>query len=588
MNSYEQGIEEFVNQVWQFFYKLGITDDIVIIESVAFLFLMKYYGDWNNISRSFGGSSISKIGNSPFDLRELWGYPYSESEDGQRYSPPVPEPSVRLKMYDLADLKNLFDSFYDFLSEYGTTKELLGDVLNENVIPQIRNMSVGGRYPTPRHLTYWAAYLVDIKHNTKIADLACGSGGFLVEAASMDHRMTGIEISPNWARVAAANCLLHDSRPEILIGNSLSVLGRGQLGDSSFDVILINPPFGAKVDKSLIPVAFDFKFSGRSETVLSGLAMNHLAELGQMLVFLPSGSLFANSGGEQILREGWIENGELAAVVTLPKDAFQPYSQVATHALLIEKTPQPDHIHWFYLPRFDGFTSGRNRQPDPENNDLPLIANSIRNRKETLPVMPLPMGEEELLGYRVLLPDFDARLRVDRLTHSINNGTCYLISFGSEANRGYFWIDQTKILRVEGNPNPIALSLPDHLDHPISETFLSSAFTFKLQTENSEIISERGKRYPIEMPTQWEESSWMGIAINPDGIPISPAFKVDVPDSIEKNEETVFPWDYDIPFDDNVNNTDAIKGRGSLILFPPGPLEGLRNRGGRLSLEKRE
>ena len=134
-------------------------------------------------------------------------------------------------------------------------------------------------------LTYWAAYLVDIKHNTKIADLACGSGGFLVEAASMDDRMTGIEISPNWARVAAANCLLHNSRPEILIGNSLSVLGRGQLGDSFFDVILINPPFGAKVDKSLIPVAFDFKFSGRSETVLSGLAMNHLAELGQMLVF---------------------------------------------------------------------------------------------------------------------------------------------------------------------------------------------------------------------------------------------------------------------------------------------------------------
>ena len=49
------GNKEFVNQVWQFFYKLGITDDIVIIKSVAFLFLMKYYGDWNNISRSFGG-----------------------------------------------------------------------------------------------------------------------------------------------------------------------------------------------------------------------------------------------------------------------------------------------------------------------------------------------------------------------------------------------------------------------------------------------------------------------------------------------------------------------------------------------------
>lgn len=67
----------------------------------------------------------------------------------------------------------------------------------------------------------------------------------------------------------------------------------------------------------------------------------------------------------------------------------------------------------------------------------------------------------------------------------------------------------------------------------------------------------------------------MGIVINPYGIPVSPAFKVDVPDSLEKNKETVFAWDYDIPFDDNVDNTDAIRGRGSLVLFPPGPLEGL-------------
>jgi hypothetical protein len=130
-------------------------------------------------------------------------------------------------------------------------------------------------------------------------------------------------------------------------------------------------------------MAFKDKKGGRSATVLTALACEHLSENGQMVVFVPPGSLFANSGGEQILREGWIKNGELTAVVFLPKDAFQPYSQVNTHALLIEKTRQPNYINWFFQPRFDGFTSGRNRQPDPEHNDLPMVTAAIRSRKET-------------------------------------------------------------------------------------------------------------------------------------------------------------------------------------------------------------
>lgn len=568
-------IHSRLNQIWQIFTAAGVTDPLTIIENLAYFFLREEFqiGDLYEVTSSrrqlLESQQSTRGGFMPIDLL----------------------PDLMNKLPDLQGLPDIKQLVPQFTGSLGISGYLqIGDavhtllqavssvayVFNEELPEFLDRMEPGGRYFTPRHLTRWAASLLEIFPGARLADFACGSGGFLVAAAEKFPQVTGVEISPNWARLAFTNCLLHGIRkPDIRIGNSLSIFGKREK-ETRFDCILMNPPFGARVDDSLVQMAFDYKMSGRSETVLTGLAFNRLAELGQMVVFLPSGSLFANSGGEQILRDGWVENGELVAVVTLPKDAFQPYSQVATHALLIEKTQLPAYINWFFQPRFDGFTSGRNRLPDPEHNDLPMVTAAIRSRKENQAVIPLSISGNASFGYRVLLPDSDARLRVDRLTHLINNDTCFLVGFGSEANPSFYWILQTEILRIEGSPTPIALSLPDHLDHPINETFLSSAFTLKLQTENSEIISERGKRYAIEMSAEWEETSWMGIVVNPNGVPVSPAFKVDVPDNIEKNKETVFPWDYDIPFDDNTDISDALKGRGCLILFPPGPLEGMR------------
>jgi hypothetical protein len=399
-----------------------------------------------------------------------------------------------------------------------------------------------------------------------------------VAAAEKLPQVTGVEISPNWARLAFTNCLLHGLRkPDIRIGNSLSIFGKREK-EEKFDGILMNPPFGAKVDDSLVSLAFDFKLSGRSETVLTALAYNHLAELGQMVVFLPSGSLFANSGGEQILREGWIENGELAAVVTLPKDAFQPYSQVSTHALLVERTQQPSYTSWFFQPRFDGFTSGRNRQPDPEHNDLPLITAAIRSRKDSNPVVPLAVEHHGLAGYRILLSDENERFQVNRITRLDTSDTSFLLEYGADSKWGYYWIDPIDVRNFDSQTTPITLVLPDQLDHEVNETFLQGAFSFKLSGEGGEIRSDRGRSYPIQMPSQWDESVWMGIVIDPDGYPVGPAFQfMDLPNRIEEEGETVFAWDYEIPFgDDQVDIVETMKGHGCLVLFPPGKLQGVK------------
>jgi len=332
------------------------------------------------------------------------------------------------------------------------------------------------------------------------------------------------------------------------------------------------------VDDSLVQMAFDFKMSGRSETVLTALACEHLSENGQMVVFAPSGSLFANSGGEQILREGWIENGELTAVVTLPKDAFQPYSQVATHALLIEKTRQPNYINWFFQPRFDGFTSGRNRQPDPEHNDLPLITAAIRSRKETRAVIPLDITDQGPAGYRVLFTDENSRFRVNRLSRLNARETCYLVDVGSGSENSFYWINQANILAINGQTQPIKISLPEKYTREINATFLQGAYSIQLTGEGGEIRGERKNTYPLQISSHWDDTAWMGIVLNAEGYPAGPAFILhDIPNRFKEADDTVFPWDTEIPFDSNgVETASPNENSGTLVLFPPGKLEGMK------------
>ncbi|MBU1024129.1 SAM-dependent methyltransferase, partial [bacterium] len=390
-------IHSRINQIWQIFTAAGVTDPLTIIENLAYFFLWEEFqiGDLYDVSSSrrqlLESLQSSRGGFMPIDLL----------------------PDLMNKLPDLKglpDIKQLVPQFtgslgisgylqigravHGLLQEYSPTAQIFNEALPEF----LERIEPGGRYFTPRHLTRWAASLLELFPGVRLADFACGSGGFLVATTEELPQVTGVEISPNWARLAFTNCLLHNiKKPDIRIDNSLSIFGKREK-ETKFDCILMNPPFGARVDESLVNMAFDFKLSGRSETVLTALAFNHLAELGKMVVFLPSGSLFANSGGEQILREGWIENGELSAVISFPKDSFQPYSQTPTHALLIEKKARPEFINWFFRPRFDGFTSGRNRQPDPENNDLPLIQTALQKRNIITEYWMSPDKQKGLMG----------------------------------------------------------------------------------------------------------------------------------------------------------------------------------------------
>ncbi|MCB0127518.1 MAG: N-6 DNA methylase, partial [Caldilineaceae bacterium] len=126
---------------------------------------------------------------------------------------------------------------------------------------------------------------------------------------------------------------------------------------------------------------------GRSETALFALALHKLRPGGRAAVLAPTGLLFNNSAAESTLRTNIVEQFHLEALVTLPDDAFQPYSQLQTHLFLVTKPsvdegnePNPPKESWLFHAQDDGYSSGRSRNltEDPATpNDLSRIETVI-------------------------------------------------------------------------------------------------------------------------------------------------------------------------------------------------------------------
>ena len=161
----------------------------------------------------------------------------------------------------------------------------------------------------------------------------------------------------------------------------------------------MNPPFGEKIES---------EFGTRSETALINLALNHLATDGRAALLAPGGVLF--SSAEDTLRRRLVDEVTLEAIITLPKDAFQPYSTIIPHLLLIEnKPPVEKGCTWFLRPVYDGYTSGRGRDltADPKTpNDLTLVEQAVTAFRQPpafqsgIPLAVQPLSENgALLGY---------------------------------------------------------------------------------------------------------------------------------------------------------------------------------------------
>ncbi|WP_166173103.1 HsdM family class I SAM-dependent methyltransferase [Rubrobacter tropicus] len=266
----------------------------------------------------------------------------------------------------------------------------VGPLFDRHLLFRLSKILPGGRYPTPRHIVSMIFRIAEVEPSHRLCDLACGSGGFLVCRGITDgnvERTVGVEISPEWVRIARTNAYLHDVQARVEAGNALYVCGpKGELDGETFDRILLNPPFGEKLDAGLAKEVVGWNVGSRSETVFAALALSRLADGGRAAVLVPSGVLSGTGAGERELRRRLVEEHDVEAVVSLPKDAFQPFSSLQTHLLLVRKrTQSQDARTWFLQVESDGYPSGRGRDltiDPPSFGDLPLIERVLTVRDE--------------------------------------------------------------------------------------------------------------------------------------------------------------------------------------------------------------
>ncbi len=549
-------IKPILSKIWQIFRSIGITSDLEILECLA-LILLAYHTENADIYRSLSPDVLALEDSSDLsEIREEIAYHLKVDKSL------VPEPPRGLTNEKLRLILEQLETVFSGRS--------LAKLYNECIIPSLEEMQAGGRYATPRHITRWMAQLVQLKDGEALADFACGSGGFLVASENVQPRVTGIEISPNWARLACANVVLHGlPDPIIRVGNTFVLLGYPP-HQKEFDCVLMNPPFGEVVDPSLVSKAFGGRVSGRSETLLSALAYEVLKPGGRMAVMLPSGSLFANGSGEQILRDTFLENNALKAVISLPKDANQPYITLPIHVLFVQNNLEDEPIKWdkvwFYRARYDGLTSGRNRQPKPENNDLPIIEaainNQVRQREEKIDGarVTLLFAERETIGYS-FISDNKTAFKVNRL---LSFGSGLTDGFLVDANSGsvgeLILIYGENVLSGISEAKQVSFELPNNYSLRGYYNFLDEemrSYRIYFEDDQVEIRKENSVEASYSPSSQLENGGTFSILVDKKGFAISPLFRLQTDTWIN---QATFPTVLDL-----TDTQDEIVAR--LVLF---------------------
>ena len=246
----------------------------------------------------------------------------------------------------------------DELDWFSAKEEGLGN-LYEGLLEKNANekKSGAGQYFTPRVLIDVMTRLVAPKAGERCNDPACGTFGFMIAASNFvreqtndffdldeetaefeyTQAFTGCELVHDTHRLALMNAMLHDIQSKIILGDTLSNVGKEMQG---YDVVLTNPPFGTKKGgERATRDDFTYPTSNKQLNFLQHIYRSLKADgKARAAVVLPDNVLFADGDGERI-RVDLMDKCNLHTILRLPTGIF--YAQgVKTNVLFFtrEKT----------------------------------------------------------------------------------------------------------------------------------------------------------------------------------------------------------------------------------------------------------
>ena len=299
-------------------------------------------------------------------------------------------------------------------------RDVVADAFEVFIGPSLRGAQ--GQFFTPRNVVKTVIEIIDPKPDEYIIDPACGSGGFLSECLRYVHKKIDIQGKKlNWSNEQikeekinkVSQCFRGIERDEFLSKVAkayMIILGDGKSGIKSedslelpenwngettamitlgmFDVVITNPPFGAKIPVtgteklSQFDLCHEWKEnngwskgkvmkSQSPQIAFIDRCLDLLKEGGRLGIVLPDGVL--SNSTTNYIRHSISQRTEIMGIVDLPADTFRPSTNTKTHLLFLRKksNPSPDYKLFLSYALTCGHDKRRRKTPTDDVSEIP-------------------------------------------------------------------------------------------------------------------------------------------------------------------------------------------------------------------------
>ena len=289
---------------------------------------------------------------------------------------------------------------------------------------------------TPQHLTEFMCDLAGVNKNSRVVDICCGSGSFLVTAMSkmfkqanpeeVEHirkdGLYGVEFDDGLYTLAIANMIIRkDGKSNIYKGDCFNEQITKELKSKNINIGLINPPY-SQTDKEELEFV---------EHLLDILSVGGIG-----VVVVPMSCAIGTKF--KATRERLFKKHTLKAVFSMPDDIFYPTGTNVCVMVWEAHTPHDETFETFFgYCKEDGFVKrkklGRidayNRWQAIEQEWLRLYRN--RDVVDGLSARKCVTANDEWLCEAYMKTDY-SKLTVDDFQQTINDYLAYLVRNGED------------------------------------------------------------------------------------------------------------------------------------------------------------
>lgn len=285
-------------------------------------------------------------------------------------------------------------------------------VVYETLIQNSFEKSDNQQFFTPRPVVEFMVKFIEPQIGQTLSDPACGSGGFLIEAAKyianqvnnhkklteyLSSNLLGLEIDKRMAWIAQMNLIMHGDGDR----NIHHINGDGALSNlndlepllkqNSLDLILTNPPFGSDLTNPETLAGYQLgrsKTSRRRGILFIERCIVWLKPTGRLGIIIEDSIL--NGTTNKDVRTFILQKCVLEAVISLPDVTFMPYASVKTSVVILRKRLNKEAQPPIFMADVENVGRKPNgdplydteRRPDGQyklRSDLPNVVNAWQN-----------------------------------------------------------------------------------------------------------------------------------------------------------------------------------------------------------------